>query len=153
MYSLSTAYLLWLFLGMFGVHRFYLGRIGTGVAYFFTMGWFGVGWFIDMFRIPALVRESNLRLRYREALLGDFDQARSERAVPRARESIERTILRTARKNRGTVTPAEVALEGDWTIEQAEKALEKLAAGGHADMRIRDSGVIEYHFAEFERES
>ena len=144
MYSTGTAYLLWLFLGFMGAHRFYLGRMGTGLVYLFTGGVFGLGWLVDMFRIPSLVRESNLRQRYHEVLMEDA-------VVPAAskRESIERKILRAARANQGTVTPAEVALEGDCPIEQAQKALEKLAAGGHAEMRIRDSGVIEYHFAEF----
>ncbi len=149
MYSVGTTYLLWLFLGFWGVHRFYLGRVGSGVFYLLTGGGFVFGWLTDLFRIPSLVRESNLRLRYQEALAAG---AGPGPAPPRAKESIERTILRTARRNTGTVTPAEVALEGDWTVEQAAKALEKLAAGGHADMRIRESGVIEYHFAEFERE-
>jgi hypothetical protein len=149
MYSLGVTYLLWLFLGFFGVHRFYLGRIGTGLLYLATGAFFGVGWIVDFFRIPSLVRESNLRLRYHDALFGD----RPIQAPGRVKESIERTILRTARRNNGKVTPSEIALEGDCTIEQAEKALEKLAAGGHAEMHIRDSGVIEYRFAEFERES
>lgn len=149
MYSVSTAYFLWFFLGFMGAHRFYLGRVGSGIVYLFTGGLFFVGWFVDLFRIPSLVHESNLRLRYREALVGEAGPAVGGQAA--RRESIERTILRTARKNAGTVTPAEVALEGDWTVEQAEKALEKLAARGHAEMRIRETGVIEYHFAEFER--
>ena len=148
MYSVGTAYLLWLFFGVMGAHRFYLGRVGTGLLYLFTGGVAGLGWFVDVFRIPSLVREANLRLRYQQAFA---DGAAAP--APRSKESLERTILRTARSNRGTVTPAEVALEGDWTVEQAEKALEKLAAGGHADMRIRESGVIEYNFAEFERET
>ncbi len=149
MYSVVIAYILWWFFGVLGVHRFYLGKVGSGLLYLLTGGGFVVGWITDAFRIPSLVREANLRLRYHQVLFGD----RAAQALPRAKDSIERTILRTARKNGGKVTPAEVALEGDWTIEQAEKALEKLAAGGHAEMHIRDSGVIEYRFAEFERES
>ncbi len=149
MYSLFVAYMLWLFLGFFGAHRFYLGRIGTGLFYALTGGGFFFGWAFDFFHIPSMVREANLRLSYHQALFGDT----AARALPRAKESIERTILRTARRNGGKVTPSEVALEGDCTIEQAEKALEKLAASGHAEMHIRDSGVIEYRFVEFERES
>jgi hypothetical protein len=150
-YSVVTAYLLWLFFGFLGGHRFYLGKVGTGILYALTGGGFFFGWLIDFFRMPYLVRDANLRLRYQNELFG-----RSPKPVgsaPRQRETIEHAILRIARANRGTVTPAQVAVESEWTLEQAQKALEKLAAGGHADMRIRDSGVIEYRFVEFEREA
>lgn len=43
------ALVLCLFLGMFGVHKFYLGRIGMGFLYLFTYGVFGIGWLIDIF--------------------------------------------------------------------------------------------------------
>ncbi len=152
MYSLGVAYLLWFFFGWLGAHRFYLGRIGTGILYMLTGGFFGFGLFFDLFRIPSLVREANLRLQYHDVLHGRIPSPDAA-AASRPRESIERTILRVARANKGIVTPAAIALESDWSIEQAQKALDKLAAAGHADMQIRPSGVIEYRFAEFEREA
>lgn len=46
-----TAFWLWLFLGFVGGHKFYDGKIGTGILYIFTFGLFGIGWFIDLFGI------------------------------------------------------------------------------------------------------
>ena len=42
-----VAFLLCLFLGMFGAHKFYEGKIGMGIVYLFTGGLFGIGWLID----------------------------------------------------------------------------------------------------------
>lgn len=42
---------LWAFLGFFGGHKFYDGKIGTGILYACTCGLLGIGWFIDLFAI------------------------------------------------------------------------------------------------------
>ncbi len=76
--SAVVAYLLWWFLGTFGAHRFYLGRIGTASAmliiHIFSwlltiifIGFIGVfaiivWWFVDAFLIPGIVRQHNMRL-------------------------------------------------------------------------------------------
>lgn len=40
--------LLCIFLGCFGIHYFYVGRVGKGILYLFTGGLFGIGWVIDI---------------------------------------------------------------------------------------------------------
>ena len=59
MKSKGTAYLLWFFLGLLGVHRFYVGKYFSGIIYFFTFGLFGVGWFIDLFLLSGYVDTYN----------------------------------------------------------------------------------------------
>lgn len=54
-----VAYLLCIFFGFTGAHRIYCNRIGTGLLWFFTGGLFGIGWLVDLFLIPSLVREAN----------------------------------------------------------------------------------------------
>lgn len=49
--SKITALLLCLFLGVIGVHRFYVGKVGTGIIYLFTGGLFGFGALIDFIAI------------------------------------------------------------------------------------------------------
>ena len=41
------AFVLCLFFGYFGIHKFYEGKIGLGILYMFTMGLFSIGWLID----------------------------------------------------------------------------------------------------------
>ena len=42
-----TAFFLSFFLGFFGAHKFYEGKVGMGILYIFTFGLFGIGWVID----------------------------------------------------------------------------------------------------------
>ena len=49
--SRLTAAFLCFFLGMFGAHYFYVGRVGMGFLYIFTLGLFGIGWLADLIRI------------------------------------------------------------------------------------------------------
>jgi len=76
--SMGVAYLLWFFLGILGGHRFYMGRVGTGVAILllWIMGWVllvavvgifllgavGIWVLVDAFLIPGWVRSHNMML-------------------------------------------------------------------------------------------
>lgn len=40
-----------LFMGGFGAHKFYEGKTGMGILYFFTLGLFGIGWGIDLINL------------------------------------------------------------------------------------------------------
>jgi TM2 domain-containing membrane protein YozV len=59
MKSKTTAYLLWLFLGIFGAHKFYLNKVGVGVLYLLTGGLFGIGLLIDLFTLGGQVDTYN----------------------------------------------------------------------------------------------
>jgi len=59
-HNVLLGYLLWIF-GFTGSHRFYYGKPITGTIWFFTFGVFGIGWLIDVFLIPGMDREADLR--------------------------------------------------------------------------------------------
>ncbi len=46
-----VAVLLCFFLGSLGIHRFYVGKVGTGILYIFTFGLFGIGVLVDFIMI------------------------------------------------------------------------------------------------------
>lgn len=67
--NILLAYVLWFFLGVFGAHRFYLGKMGTAILQLlFTLSVFGaiitvVWWVIDAFLIPGLIEDDQERIR------------------------------------------------------------------------------------------
>ena len=55
MKSKTTAYILLIFLGWLGAHRFYIGKFGSGLIYMFTCGLMGIGLFFDLFTLGEKV--------------------------------------------------------------------------------------------------
>ena len=51
--SKTVTLILCIFLGYFGVHRFYTGKIGTGILYLLTGGIFYIGWIVDIIKIAT----------------------------------------------------------------------------------------------------
>ena len=49
--SRGVALLLCILFGYFGIHRFYVGKIGTGILYACSAGAFLIGWFADIISI------------------------------------------------------------------------------------------------------
>ncbi len=59
-FNYSIAWLLLTFLGVFGVHRFYLGKWITGIIWLCTGGFFLLGYLYDYCNINEMVSEQNL---------------------------------------------------------------------------------------------
>jgi len=55
----SLAWIFLTFLGIFGVHRFYQGKIITGVIYLFTGGLFLLGWLYDLYTLNEQIAAEN----------------------------------------------------------------------------------------------
>ena len=59
-HNLMIGYLIWIF-GFLGAHRFYFGKPISGTVYFFTLGLFFIGWIVDLFLLPSMDREADIR--------------------------------------------------------------------------------------------
>ncbi|SIT87003.1 TM2 domain-containing protein [Pontibaca methylaminivorans] len=78
-----VAYLLLIFLGGFGAHRFYLGKTGTAITMLilFVLGWLtlvivigiglliavGIWWIVDIFLLPGLLQADKDAIRQRHS--------------------------------------------------------------------------------------
>lgn len=92
--SAFIAYVLWFFLGFIGAHRFYLGRVFTGLLQLclFVAGWvlaavavglillavLGVWWIWDAISIPMMIgsHKRKLRRRLEDEVLDDIEDSR-----------------------------------------------------------------------------
>jgi TM2 domain-containing membrane protein YozV len=55
----NVTWILLVFLGVFGIHRFYLGKILTGVLWFFTGGFFLMGYLYDLLTLNDQIHAVN----------------------------------------------------------------------------------------------
>ncbi|OQY59375.1 MAG: hypothetical protein B6245_07025 [Desulfobacteraceae bacterium 4572_88] len=61
-HSKTIGYILWIF-GFTGSHRFYYGKPISGTIYLFTLGLLFIGWIVDLFLIPGMDQEADLRFK------------------------------------------------------------------------------------------
>jgi hypothetical protein len=158
-YSTRTAYILWLpsLIGVAGLHRLYMGKVGSGVLYLLTGGLFGFGTIYDAITMPDQIREVRLKARMRRALDDKLDELDYDAPLGRRpsvqshsnSESPEHVILRVAKANHGIASPAQVALEGKLSTDDAREQLDRLVDKGIGEVRVRKSGSIAYVFPDF----
>jgi len=55
----TVAWILLTFLGLFGIHRFYMGKWLTGIIYLLTGGLFVIGYLYDLWTLNDQVSEIN----------------------------------------------------------------------------------------------
>ncbi|HON89304.1 MAG TPA: TM2 domain-containing protein [Spirochaetia bacterium] len=151
MYSVGIAYLLWFLsgFGALGFHRFYLGKIPTGILWMVSGGLGMIGAIYDFFTLPTQVEAANFKLLQQKQMQNSLYALNSEKSNLPAPETI---ALRLARANNGTVTPSLLAMEANIDIDKSKSVLEKLVAKQVAEIRVTRTGTICYCFPEFIRD-
>ncbi len=117
------------FVGIAGLHRFYLGKPMSGLLYFMTGGLFGIGTLFDLLRMQTLVDAANFHV-----------------LVGKQLTSPERDILRIAKKNNSVVTVQMVAMESNLSLADAKKELDTLRVQGYCTHDVDEDGVEIYCF-------
>jgi len=161
--SKGIAYLLWLFLGIFGAHKFYLEKIGIGILYFLTGGIFGIGWIIDLFTLGGQVDTYNI-------LHGSYGGGANQNVVvnvtaptmtpqvltnqtsspqitssEQTKLSAEKAILSLADKT-PVLTLRQIMSDANLEMDEAENAMKKLINKGMAKETVDSSGKSTYTF-------
>lgn len=164
MRSLTVSYLLAAlgFLGVSGVHRFYLGKPITGIIWFLTGGLFMLGTIYDLITMESQVREANrYALPAGQGMLppgagypgaypppqGYAPPAPDPNADLRNPEvDLELRVLKLARLRGGRLSAASTAAELAIPVAEADAKLTEIAKAGHANVDVSDEGAVIYDF-------
>ncbi len=152
---LVTAYILWLagFVGFSGLHRLYNGKIVSGLFWFCTLGVFGVGQFIDVFLVPGMTEEHQLKLRLKYGFGpgGTPNHQASPTATIASPSPEEKRInlLTAASKHRGQLSVTQAVMETGMDFEESEALLKDMVKKGYVAVDNHPhTGVVVYCFDE-----
>lgn len=152
MYRDSIGYALWClwFVGLGGLHRIYLGRYGTGIVYLMTFGLFGIGQFLDLFRMKSLVQDANVRAGYLpHPRYAHLLQPGPPGAPASPGLTSMQVLLRAAQRNGGALTVTQGVAATGLGFPEVEELLREMVAKGYVDVdNAPDSGVVVYRFPE-----
>ena len=144
----GVAYILWAFgfMGFCGIHRFYSGKITSGLVYFFTLGFFGVGQFVDLFLIPGMTRERNLHLLY-EATVEARNNSPQVTFVEPENVDPMLVLLKAAAPQNNVLSIGQAMLATDFPIDKVQPLLDSAIKQGlaHVD-NDEKTGAMRYYF-------
>ncbi|WP_017317566.1 TM2 domain-containing protein [Mastigocladopsis repens] len=148
-YILSAAW----FVGLGGLHRLYNGKIGTGLLWLLTGGVLGIGQFVDLFIIPNMVEEQEMKLRLKAGLspLGvPLNQPAVAAQVYRsAQEKLMMRLLKAADNRGGKLTVTQAVMETGASFSEVEAVFKEMLKTGYVKIdNDPDTGAVTYHFHE-----
>lgn len=161
-----TAYLLWLlgfFVPLSGLHRFYNGKILTGVLWLCTWGLLGFGQVLDVFFIPGMVESHNAKRRLKQ-LEDNFSASKTQTTVDVQAEPVRKggtttatltrdrmmlKLLHAAQQQGGylSVTQGVMATGADFAAVEA--VLNDMLKSGYVGItNDPETGIVLYDFKE-----
>jgi TM2 domain-containing membrane protein YozV len=152
--NVGTTYFLWLacLLQLYGLHRIYNRKMFTGVLWLCTFGLFGIGQIIDLFLIPGMVEEHNLKLRGKFGYAPNgipLNQPTVSQTLPLTRDQLMVKLVKTAAARGGKLSVTQAVMDTNMSFSEIEGALMQLVKAGYVGMDNDPiTGVVVYDFLE-----
>lgn len=136
-----------------GLHRLYNGKVATGLLWMFTLGLFGLGQFVDLFLIPNMVEEREIKLRLKAGLspfgVAETTQAVASEIYRSPQESLMLELLKAAERRDGKLSVTQGVIETGATFSQVETALKEMHKSGYVAIGNNpENGAVTYIFHE-----
>nr|WP_242072392.1 hypothetical protein [Microcoleus sp. FACHB-68] len=151
---MGISYALWAagFCGLGGLHRFYNGKIVTGLLWFSTGNLFGLGLVLDLFLIPGMVDEQQTKLRAKLGVSAAGVPLTQPAAVERMMFSSKRgqtlvKLLQAAQARGGKLSVTQAVMDTGIDFAEVEAVLKEMAKAGYVSV-ANDKGVVTYSFNE-----
>jgi len=150
-----TSYVLcavWFF-GLAGLHRLYNGKIGTGLLWLLTFGMFGLGQFVDLFLIPNMVDEYQLKLMAKNGL-GPYGLPLNQPTITATHtwlpvDSFTIKLLKAAQARGGKLSITQAVMATGASFAEVEAAMQEMLRSGYVSItNDPETGVVLYHFHE-----
>ncbi|MGL5943246.1 MAG: TM2 domain-containing protein [Waterburya sp.] len=144
----GVAYVLWAFglLGFCGIHRFYNGKVTSGLLYLFTWGFLGIGQFVDLFLIPNMTRERNLFLLY-EATVNAHNNNPKVTLVKKEESDPMLVLLKAAAAHNNVLSIGQAMIATEFPLDKVESLLKQALKQGLAHIdNDEETGAVRYHF-------
>lgn len=151
---IGISYVLWAagFAGVGGLHRFYNGKIATGVLWFFTWNLFGLGQIVDVFLMPDMVDQYEQKMREKMGLSSVGVPLNQQIGIAQTYTTSKRQetivkILKAASARGGKLSVTQAVMDTGLDFVEVENLLKEMAVAGYAKVS-QDRGVVIYRFTE-----
>ncbi|MGV3525573.1 MAG: TM2 domain-containing protein [Candidatus Sericytochromatia bacterium] len=137
-------------LGWIGIHKYYMGQIGWGIAYTLFSWTFIPALAATIEGILYLTRsDEDFVRRYGRPTLLESHTILQPNSALNPGIDYERFLLQFARQHKGRISLAHLMADSQLDLDQAEEALARLAAKGLVESEISPQGQLHYIVPEF----